>query len=178
MDIQKEDPSLIETLKPYRWAHPSSYGGFSPDGDYVVASYNRDSKLLERANFEAFKSALESAAKPFGDAPCLGDMHREYVYTWRARHWGCGWVEYLGVRSDAPYVILKTAGDILDAMADYPIIDDELHSFLESEEVEKAWDQASMNEKIDYCRNAEISIFAAREEMPRSEVFERIREQI
>ena len=33
------------------WEHPSDYGGFSPDGDFVLLSQHRDSDVLSRSNW-------------------------------------------------------------------------------------------------------------------------------
>lgn len=160
----------IKHLADYVWKHPRDYGGFSPDGDYVIVTKTRDSDALERSNWECIVRDMGAEA---WDAPMYSDEFAEAwrtrpnVYHWRARHWACGWVEYMTVRSDAPDNVLRDAGKIVSALADYPIYSEDHFSELEYTEACDAWAQLSVAERVDLCRGARISIFAARrDDMP------------
>ena len=41
---------MSETLT--KWEHPDNYAGFSPVGDYLLLSKNRDRYILDEVNFD------------------------------------------------------------------------------------------------------------------------------
>jgi hypothetical protein len=85
---------------------------------FVVAFRSRDSKALEVSNFECALAILA----PFNDDAKVLSFG----------HWACGWYETLVVNPDNKEAC-KEADDILRALADYPVIDDEHHSAKECE---------------------------------------------
>ena len=52
--------------------------------------------------------------------------------------------------------------DIENSLADYPILDEEHFSELEWEEKHEYWEACSIKERVELCRKARTSIFAAR----------------
>lgn len=154
----------LKILAPRAWTKPAYYAGFSPDGDYCVASRTRDSELPYRHNYEVILGRLK--ALPLSpENP--GDWDEEVtpngpVYDWRANHWACGWVEYLMVSAKAPDSVLIEAAAILKALDDYPILDEDSYGEKEWDEVVEAWNDRSLKERVDLCREAGVSIFAAR----------------
>ena len=62
--------SAREALKIREWEQPDSYGGYSPDGDYMAAGQSRDSSALERSNYARIFEDLqaEAAKHPEPDA--------------------------------------------------------------------------------------------------------------
>lgn len=153
--------NAAEHLETAVWKHPECYGGFSPDGDYLVLSRTRDGDLLERVNWDVAVESLKAKAMDhgsFNEVP----TDRPAVYHWRAGRWACGWVEYLMVRADAPDDIKEAAGEILCSLADYPILDETRYSNAECEAVDKYWSECSVSDRVDYLRDAGLSIFAAR----------------
>jgi hypothetical protein len=164
-------PNVIKYLDDCRWKHPDYYGGFSPDGDYLICSQHRDSDALERSNYECI--GRELGAEAFDD----GREHpeeRPVVYDFRARHWAVGWVDYLLVRSDASADILERAGEILAALSDYPVYNEEHFSGLEYNETLDYWVSLPMSERVALCRENGESIFAARRDSPPDSVYERL----
>jgi hypothetical protein len=151
------------------WRRPESYGGFSPDGDYLVLTRNRDSSLLGDVNFDVAVERLKAQSMDHGrsgDIPC----DRPLAYTWVANHWAVGWVEYLMVRCDADESLLTTAGEIVCSLADYPILDESRYSAAEHEAVDEYWSQCSLRERAAYLVEADLSIFAARrDELPQDD---------
>lgn len=106
-------------------------------GDWFIASaQHRDSNCLVRSNFRCFKKLL-------------GD---EGTAVESFNHWAVGWVEYLLVDpSQAELIALaeKTREDL----EDYPVLDDEDFSELETEEANETWKECYQPaERIAYIR--------------------------
>ena len=99
-------------------------------------------------------------------APAMPEQ-RPVAYHWRA---GCslvGWIEYLCVRADAPESILQDAGEIVCALADYPILSDDDHSEREWNAMCETWEHSTIGDRVYYLQKARLCIFAARrDEMP------------
>ena len=151
--------TAIEHLK--TWEHPRDYGGFSPEGDYVITSKNRDSDSLTRSNWECIGHDMSAEAYDDGTD---GFESRPTVYHWRAGHWACGWVEYMMVRADAPKDILAKADEILRRLDVFPVYDEHHWSALEWDEACEYWERMSISDRVELIRRANngISIFAAR----------------
>lgn len=77
---------------------------------------NRDSRLLDRVNFDSACARLERA----------GVEHT----VKRAGHWAVGWVEDLVIRVGDERAIAAVT-EIRDALENYPILDDEAYSAAE-----------------------------------------------
>lgn len=154
--------NAIEHLEKNKWVHPDSYYGHEPDG-YCIAGQSRDSDALERSNYECiFKDllALNEKLQGYNDEP--------FVYDFRARHWAVGWVETIIVTTNAPDELKHFAGEILCALSDYPVYNDEHFSELEYNEANAYWHDMSVSERIELCKKANQSIFSARREYPPS----------
>lgn len=148
------------------WTTPSGYAGFDPVGDWVVLTRTRDSGPLERSNWRIARKRLTEAA---GVDEVAEDDRTQPVYDWRAGHWACGWVEYLMVPADAPEAVLDAAQEMADALAAYPILDEEDFTREEDEEACALWAVLSPRDRADLIRQSgcDVSIFAARrDEMP------------
>ena len=148
-----------EILGERTWKHPCDYGGFSPDGDYLIATQNRDSDALDRSNYRRIFADLGALSYDERD-----ESGRPPVYDFRAGHWACGWVEYLLVRHDAPDALLIAAAEIVAALSDYPVYDDEDYSELEYSEVSDYWQRMSVRDRAEAITRSRCgaSIFAAR----------------
>lgn len=155
--------NAIEHSETQKWEHPESYAGFNPVGDYVVYTRNRDSTILENCNYELIFDELKKlCTDDWPENPDIESGKENYVYDFRAGHWAIGWVEYLLVRQDAPDNIKQLAGEIVCALSYYPIYDDEYYSYRRDEEITEYWDKIGLREKIDWCKESDISIFSAR----------------
>lgn len=134
---------------PYAEYQPSAFdrkGANLPDRQdwYVVrVSQTRDSGLLDTHNFR------EALAFLGGES--------ENVEVHRFGHWGPGWYEIILVSPDweayAEYV-----GRKLDK---YPIWDELRYGDEEYRAVYDYWDSLPTWERVDYCKAARVSIFAA-----------------
>ena len=147
-----------------QWKHPENYAGAVWPGYRVFLSQNRDSDALTRSNFER------------GLALIGGES--ETVQVVRERHWACGWVEWIGIHEDNAEAIAK-AEAILEKLDGYPVLDDDHFSELEWNEAHDTWEGLSLRERVDLCKTAGLSIFAARyPDMPRDDsgyIFESLR---
>lgn len=143
----------IEHLQDHIWVRPSYYMGFSPDGDYLIYSKNRDSSLLEVSNFERIEQELEKLEKP---------ENEKMVYTFRASCSMVGYIDYLLVSKDADNDLLTLAGEIICAISDYPVFDESHYSELQYNTVFEYWENLSIEDRVDLCNDNEVSIFKAR----------------
>lgn len=84
---------------------------------FVVASRHRDSDLLENCNWQEIEKAL-------GDEHCA---------IFRFGHWAVGWTELM--LSDSG----EQVQNILEALADYPVFNDEAYSEMECEAAYEDW---------------------------------------
>lgn len=155
----RSDMHWSDHLESMKWERPSHYGGYSPNGDYLVLSRGRDSSALVNSNyFTAFK-CLREVAVAFSEPPEAPRDHIDYgwggegndnqwVYDFRA---GCslsGWIEYLLVRADAPEPVLQEAAEIFCSLCDYPVLDDTDYEERLTAEVERYWKSCSLSDRL------------------------------
>ena len=151
-----------------KWERPPSYGGHSPDGDYLIYSRTRDSRILGNVNYEGILKCLKYHAELIAESdPDLDD----WVYDFCANHWACGWVEHIIVRKDAPDCLLKLAGEIFCAMGNYPVFDDSAYSEACYNAICEHWEGCSIDERITYCKDSKVSILASRRDVIPCEVY-------
>jgi len=103
------------------WTRPDSYIGETFEGYYVGPSVHRDSDILQKSNFDA-------ALKMLGGESSEG---RDVVVA-SSSHWAVGWLDEIFVHKDAAdkVAILE---DILERIADYPVLDEDDYRQRESE---------------------------------------------
>lgn len=151
--------NAIEHLESVAWKHPDSYGGFSPDGDYLIVSRTRDGDILSESNWAVACESLKAEAYDGGRE----HFHeRPNAYHWRAGHWACGWIEYLCVRHDAPNSVLQEAGEIVCSLASYPVLSDDDFSEREWNAACDLWERSSVADRVHYLQRAGLCVFAAR----------------
>ena len=92
--------------------------GLDDRQDWLVApcSVTRDSDTLDRANWEAQEQILVD----------VGATYETHSFG----HWACGWFELILVAPEYEAVVES----LRDALANYPVLDDEILSRMESEE--------------------------------------------
>lgn len=121
----------------------------------VLISRNRDSDILGESNWHTVVKLIE-AADPDGE-------HHE---THSFGHWACGWIEILIIDPDHD-AAMAVAGEIVCALAGYPVLDEEDYSEREAEEADRYWSSLDTHERIRICDRNGVSIFAARrDEVP------------
>ena len=113
---------------------------------YGLITQNRDSGTVTRSNFI---SALE----------LLGG-ECDTVKVHRFGHWACGYWEIIAVKKDTKQ--FKIAEKIEKDLMNYPVVNEEHLSELEWNEAHDYWVSLSIQEKMEYCKKHNISIFSAR----------------
>lgn len=128
--------SIIFT--PSGWDSRANYAGQTEfPGLLVVLGRNRDSDELAESNWRV-------ALKDLGG-------ESETVQVIRIGHWACGWVEYLCVKEGSEHQ--ESAQEMVDRLEEYPILDEDDFSELETEEAERVWkDCFNVRERIAYIR--------------------------
>ena len=132
------------------WTRPECYIGESWPATYSAGvGQSRDSDALEQSNFACMLAALGGES--------------ETVTVVRESHWAVGWVKWIAIHQDDE-TALRTADEIVAALADYPVVDDDHYSTLEYEEVCESWERASIRDRVAIIKRAGngVSIFAAR----------------
>ena len=117
--------------------------------EVVPVSRNRDSGSLSISNF---RTALEMLGGEGGAV----EVHR-------FGHWGPGWFEIILV-DPSDRKKMEVLQDIKRSLEDYPVLDEEDLSRREWEEAQESWTWLNLGERMDLCKRAGISIFAARSE--------------
>ena len=108
------------------WQDAMNQGGLDGFGNYlgqdftdwfIFLSHSRDSDTLAKSNFRVAKKRLEKLPG---------------VKIVSFNHWACGWVEVILIHKTAKKA-LDLARKMEDEIKDYPILDEEDFSNLESE---------------------------------------------
>jgi hypothetical protein len=135
-----------------RWTRPSDFAAWSDSWVYTSKAYvflgrHRDSDLLTESNFECGLAAIGGESNT--------------VQIVRESHWAVGWVEWIAIH-ESDLKALSEADEILFALSDYPVLCDEDFSEREYEAAQDYWESLDIRERVDLCRDAGLSIFAAR----------------
>jgi len=137
-----------------RWTRPDSFlawsdSWFYTDKAFVFLSRHRDSDLLTESNFECGLREIGGES--------------DTVNVVRESHWAVGWVEWIAIH-ESDTKALAIADEILCALSDYPVVDEGDFSEREYEAAQDYWSDLNISERVDLCRDAGLSIFAARSE--------------
>jgi|15BtaG_2_1085339.scaffolds.fasta_scaffold18212_1 hypothetical protein len=149
----------MQTYKDFAPTPFDSSGAFLPDrADWFVApvSRTRDTGPLTESNFE---TALDT----------LGG-ESDNVEVHRFGHWGPGWFEIVLIHPTAEkskHVKYADIGDEIErGLENYPVLDESDFSERETEAVDDYWTYMSLAERVDFLRDNNSSIFAARCDYP------------
>jgi hypothetical protein len=121
--------------------------------DFLVlpVSQNRDSGIFQRCNF---KVALDM----------LGG-ESDNVQVHRFGHWGPGWFEIILVNPADPKS-LKIAEGIESKFENYPLLNEDVFSEMEFQEINDYWAGLRTADRVDYCKREGLSIFSANPNHP------------
>jgi hypothetical protein len=163
----------LTDLQRYRDFRPTGFDspGLHADsleiGDWYVAPVmqTRDSDPLAESNFAQCLEALGGES--------------DSVQVHRFGHWGPGWFEILVVDpKDA--TACQALAEISCSLSDYPILDEEDYSAREYERASEYWSHCGIRERMRWCAEYDVSIFAARRDEipsdPRGELISRLAE--
>lgn len=135
----------MTTLAQAHGGHDASYYGDRGNWE-IVYTITRDAGILDRANWEAVLAMLDNDGGGWA------------IET--SGHWAVGHIEFLIVDPDGHY--RKLPEQIRAELEAYPVLDDQIHSDMETEETEALWDQMSMGERVRLLKDQGYSIFTAR----------------
>lgn len=136
---------LLEILKKHRWQPPANYGGYSPEGDYLIYTKWRDSRSLSRSNYECILKSLQDCVKR--------NNAEASIYAFRASHWAVGYVDHIVMRQSAPKAVLEHAACIFSCLEEYPVFDEDHYGELEQEAALAVWrDNYDAPERVAHMR--------------------------
>lgn len=157
-----------DILSEHMWVTPKDYAAFDAKADpvshYNIYGRHRDSTILENCNYDEILGYLE----------ILSGIHgcRDKVYDFRAGHWAVGWVEEIIVEKDAHDAVLIQAAEYLSALSDYPILDEQKYSDTQFDAVCDYWISLTTSERMVYCTEHDVSVFASRRDHIPNPVFD------
>ena len=151
---QSGEPIALKHLK--RWSMPKDYFGAEWSSYYSAGvGQSRDSDCLEQSNFGSMLAALGGES--------------ETVMVVRESHWAVGWVEWIAIHQSDEQA-LRVADAQCERLANYPVLDEDDFGRREFEAQCETWENAGLQGRMEYCRRAGISIFAARRsELPQDD---------
>ena len=156
---------VLEHLEDYTWQTPDSYGGHNPVGDYVVASINRDSPIIDQSNWHTMRKQIEKhTGEEIETDRSEGNTTKPYDF--RAGHWACGWIEYLIIPKGADEKLLTIVAESLCALSDYPLLDEMDYSERQHNAVYEYWMNCNTRERVEYAQECKVSIFSIRHDLP------------
>lgn len=136
-----------------RWQRPKSFAAWVDDWFYSEKCFpflgqNRDSDALTRSNFTVALKALGGES--------------DTVKVICESHWAVGHIEWIAIH-ESDHAALEKADGMTAALSEYPILCEDHFSELEYSEACDMWENViSLSERVDLCRKAGVSIFAAR----------------
>ncbi len=131
-----------ESLSKYICEYPKNYLGDFPEGDYCIYCRSRDSECLEQSNYECILEVLKEVD--------------DEVYGFRVNHFLVGWIEYVIVPFDSKEETLVKAVEILNALDQYCVYNEEHYAKLEQEKAQEIWENCyDVKERIAYIRENE-----------------------
>ena len=130
-----------------KWTRPDSYIGAEWPEHYVFLGRHRDSDTLTESNFEVALAQLGGES--------------DTVQIVREGHWAVGWVEWIAIHESDTEARDK-AQDMLDSLADYPVLDESEWSEREYEAMQDFWESCDIRHRMELLEDTGISMFAAR----------------
>ena len=147
-----------------KWTRQDHYAGAEWSDYFVFLAQHRDSDTLTQSNFTCGLARLGGES--------------DTVRVVRERHWAVGWVEWIAVHESDTVACQKADAMLADLVA-YPALDEDHFSELEWFEAADYWGRLTVRERVDICRDAGVSIFAARRaDLPQDDtgaILERLR---
>ena len=117
-----------------KWTLPQYYIGASWPDYYVGLRQCRDSDALDRSNFRSFLAAIGGES--------------ETVHIVRESHWAVGWIEWVAIH-ESDTKALDCAREIMDALDNYPVVDESDWSELEWEDAANYWDGLTPRARVE-----------------------------
>ena len=142
-----------------KWKNDQYYIGEDYSNYYILLGTNRDADCITRANFQAAITLFEDNKIKVYNAEDTNK--KNVVLNARFNHWAVGWIELILIPEKNKKAV-NLGIEIEEKLANYPILDEMLFSEIEYNEVSEYWFNMSIDERIYYCKQSNISIFNAR----------------
>jgi hypothetical protein len=139
-----------------KWERASNYIGETYCDYYIVYSNSRDGGLLQTSNYNCITESL----KNYGG----------FIEA-RFNHWGCGYLDVIMIH-ESDLEGCERANGILTDLSKYAIYNEDDFSQRVDDYAQELWIEISLTEKIDYCKQAGISIFSVRRERYPHDLYE------
>jgi len=137
-----------------RWEDSENYLGADYSDWFILYSRHRDSDLITQSNFDCIWNDL---VKNFPDKV------NETINRFYFGHWAVGWIGHIMIeQSEIDSDLWKYCTKIEWELKDYAVYDELDYTYREYEYAHNLWQDLSLREKIEYCKRAGESIFAAR----------------
>ena len=109
-----------------KWSRSKNYIGESYNDYYVLLFRHRDSRLVDKSNFQSALKMLNGES--------------DTVKVVRFSHWLCGWIEMILIHESDVKSVDK-GNEIEKALENYPILDEDDFFARESEKETEMFDQ-------------------------------------
>jgi hypothetical protein len=120
------------------WTMPDSYMGETWYDYFIFLGRHRDSDDLTNSNFICGLRAIGGES--------------DTVLIVNEGHWAVGWVEWIAIHK-SDLTAIELANEILDALSDYPVLDDSDFSQREMESANQVWANCyDAKERVEYIR--------------------------
>ena len=155
---------MAMTFKQWRDEQRSFACWLEDRDDWIVGpvSHYRDSDLVAESNWDY-------AVKELGG-------ESETVEIVRFGSSMVGWTEWILIDPSNTEALAK-AEEMAERLADYPLLDEDDYGNREHEAVCEQWEGADTRERMEYCRECAVSVFAARRDEVPSAVYNRLRDR-
>tara|TARA_R100000458_G_scaffold57613_2_gene64059 strand:- start:8 stop:523 length:516 start_codon:yes stop_codon:yes gene_type:complete len=128
-----KNPSGLDSLENYA-------GEIPEDKWHVLLTRSRDSDILTQSNWRVALKKLDPSGKSVD------------VEIHRFGHWACGWWEALCVAKDSE--AWETVMELHESLHDYPVLDEEHYSEMETEEANRVWrDLYTPYQRLEHLRS-------------------------
>ena len=119
------------------WKLPDNYFGAQYPEYYTVYTKTRDSDYISESNFRIILSRLGGES--------------DTVRIAESSHWLCGWIEIILIHKSNTQA-LSIAEGLLAEIDEYPILDEDDASQLETERATEAWQALTWQDRADIMR--------------------------
>lgn len=138
---------LYKDYQPTQFDSKSNFMGNTENIDnwYVAPVIKtRDAKIFDQVNFDAVLELLG------------GESDKVEIHSFG--HWACGWYELILVHPDLKGDLEK----LEKRLNDYPVLNEDEYSNRVFNAACDYWAEASIRDRIEICKDNNISIFASR----------------
>lgn len=131
-----------------------------PRLNWIVAISNtpKIATILDQLNYDIFLEEMEKCRTR------TETFEEQYI-----GHWATD-IEIILVNPNSKAG--RKAKELIQSLEDYPLLDEDRYSEKRWEAICDFWEEMDMSERMEYCKEAGLSIFSARSETPPTDVYD------